>query len=80
LVQVPSVFASAHDWQAPPHGELQQYPWAQVSPAWHSAVAPQTAPWLLSPHEFGATAPQVLGLLHCRLLSQESKQTGPLQT
>jgi hypothetical protein len=29
LVQAPSVPASAHDWQAPPHALSQQYPWAQ---------------------------------------------------
>jgi hypothetical protein len=44
LVHVPSAFGSAQDWQAPPQGELQQYPWAQESPVWHSAVLAQTAP------------------------------------
>ena len=62
LVQVPSEFGRAHDWQAPPQGELQQYPWAQESPAWHSVVLVQTAPWTLEParvHDL-----QVLGVLH----------------
>jgi len=44
LVHVPSAFGSAQDWQAPPQGELQQYPWAQESPVWQSAVLLQTAP------------------------------------
>ena len=78
-MQVPSVFGSAHDWQAPPQGELQQYPWAQERPVWHSAVLLQTAPWTLEPARVHG-ALQVLGVLHCSLVSQMLKQCEPLQT
>jgi hypothetical protein len=78
LVQVPSVFGSAHDWQAPPHGALQQNPWAQERPVWHSAELLQTAPWPLSPQEFIEL--QVLGALHWSFVAQTLKHSDPLQT
>jgi hypothetical protein len=78
LVQVPSEVGRAHDWQAPEQGELQQYPWAQESPVWHSEVPPQTAPIPLSPHEFIEL--QVFGGLHWSFVAQTLKHCDPLQT
>ena len=77
LVQVPTEPERAHDWQAPPQGELQQYPCAQESPVWHSAVLAQTAPGPLSPHEFIVL--QVLGALHWSLVPHTLKHSLPLQ-
>jgi len=59
LVQVPSVPASAHDWQVPLQTLLQQIPCAQ-NPLLHSPAAPQVAPFdfltqLPPMHENGAT-------------------------
>jgi hypothetical protein len=79
LVQVPCALGSAHDWQAPPQGELQQNPWAQLSPGWHSGVLAQLAPWPLRPQEFIVVS-QVLGDLHWSLLVQTVKHSAPLQT
>jgi hypothetical protein len=78
LVQVPSDVGSAHDWQAPEQGELQQYPWAQESPGWHCAVLVQTAPGPSSPHEFIEL--QVFGVLHWSFVAQTLKHCEPLQT
>jgi hypothetical protein len=86
LVQVPSALGSAHDWQAPAQGELQQYPCAQERPIWHSPVLAQTAPGPLSPQvsswvglQVLGLVQQVLGLLHCSLPSQVPKHAEPLQ-
>jgi len=50
LVQTPSEVVSAHDWQAPLHALLQQYPWAQkLEP--HSALLAQVWPFPLRPHD-----------------------------
>jgi hypothetical protein len=43
LVQVPTVPASAHDWQVPPHAVWQQTPCAQ-NPKAHSLFDAQVAP------------------------------------
>jgi hypothetical protein len=43
LVQVPTVPASAHDWQVPPQAVPQQTPCAQL-PVRHSPPAPQATP------------------------------------
>ena len=43
LVQVPTVPASAQDWQVPPHAVPQQTPWAQ-NPDTHSPPAPHETP------------------------------------
>ena len=77
-MQVPRVFGRPHDWQGPLQGELQQNPWEQESPVWHSAMLPQTAPGPLSPQEFEM---QVLGGLHWSLVAQTLKHcVPPLQT
>jgi hypothetical protein len=78
LVQMPSVLGSAQDWQAPAQGELQQNPWAQERPTWHSIVLPQTAPGPLRPQEF-VVGLQVLGVKHWLLATQMLKQDDPLQ-
>jgi hypothetical protein len=79
LVQVPMLFGRPHDWQGPLQGALQQNPWAQKSPDWHSALLPQTAPAPLSPQEFEGL--QVLGGLHWSLVAQTLKHcVPPLQT
>ena len=43
LVQVPTVPASAHDWQVPAHAVAQQTPWAQTFES-HSPAAAHAAP------------------------------------
>jgi len=48
--QVPSLPATAHDWQLPPHAVVQQTPCAHTLLV-HSAPAAHAAPAGLSPHE-----------------------------
>ena len=77
LVQVPSAFGRAHDWQAPEQAVLQQIPCAQNLLA-HSAAARQEAPMLLRPQE--ELASQALGASHWSLVAQLLKHAVPLQT
>jgi hypothetical protein len=75
LVHVPSVPASAHDWQAPLHALSQQKPCAQ-NPLLHWLPVEHEAPLLARPHEliwhrFGDT--------HCTSALQATKHLLPLQ-
>ena len=51
LVQIPIVFESAHDLQAPVQAVAQQTPWAQLPEA-HSLLSEQKAPLVFLPQEF----------------------------
>jgi hypothetical protein len=72
LVQVPSEFASAHDWQAPVQAEVQQKPWAQVRPVRHSAEVTQAWPAGLRPHD---PLMHTAGEVQSALVTQEFLQT-----
>jgi hypothetical protein len=52
LVHIPAVAAETlHDLQVPVQLVVQQTPWLQNSPAWHSAALPQVRPGPLRPHD-----------------------------
>ena len=75
LVHAPTVPASAHDWQVPPHAESQQTPCAQ-KPDRHSPPAPQA-----TPAAFLAQLPpmQVNGATQSALTVQVVRQAVALQ-
>ena len=74
-MQAPTVPASAHDWQAAPHAELQQTPCAQ-KPDIHSPPAPQATP---IPFLVQLPPMQVLGDTHSASTVQVLRQAAPPQ-
>jgi hypothetical protein len=50
-LHIPTIPGSAHETQAPLQALLQQTPWAQVSPVWHSPLLEQLPPGGFKPQE-----------------------------